>query len=84
MNVYNCKKKDASLTLLLTVIGCESVCRCLSFYILNDVGNLKFCLALITTASVLMLTLDNFKTVQEVMTAKLKIAWESVYNDPKW
>ena len=31
-----------------------------------------------------MLTLDNFKTVQEVITAKLKIAWESVYNDPKW
>ena len=31
-----------------------------------------------------MLTLDNFKTVQEVVTPKLKITWESVYNDPKW
>ena len=31
-----------------------------------------------------MLMLGNFKTVEEVMTAKLKINWESVYNDPKW
>ena len=29
------------------MIGCQRVCRCLSFYVLNDVGNLKFCLALI-------------------------------------